>query len=86
MRMHTVLVGVGCLVLGLLVTALTPRVTAQAQPDPCQAPWDIVTSAAEGADGGGFTAVKWNHCTGETLFFAVGRHAKWVSAGAWDKH
>jgi hypothetical protein len=32
MRLHTVLVGVGCLVIGLLASAFTPRLTAQTTP------------------------------------------------------
>ena len=90
MRVHTVLVGVGCLVVGVLVTALTPRVTAQAQPDPCQAPWDVVSQGwAEGGNGdqGGWSAVKWNHCTGEAFVFSVGRSSKYdASAGVWSKN
>ena len=85
MRMHTVLVGVGCLVLGLLVTALTPRVTAQAQPDSCQAPWDVVINDDRGP-GGGATAVKWNRCTGEALVFSIGNYAKDASTGTWHKN
>ena len=42
MRIHTMLVGVGCLVIGLLASAFTPRLTAQTTPEPCQAPWDVV--------------------------------------------
>ena len=89
MRMHTVLVGVGCLVLGLLVTALTPRVTAQAQPDPCQAPWDVVSQGwAEGGNGdqGGWSAVKWNRCTGEAFVLHVGHFSKDASEGVWSKN
>ena len=90
MRMHTVLVGVGCLVLGLLVTALTPRVTAQAQPDPCQAPWDVIAQVEEMGGGagtqGGWSAVKWNRCTGEAFVFAVGPFSKEASAGVWSKN
>ena len=40
--MHTVLVGVGCLVLGFLGSALTPRLTAPTTPESCQAPLDLV--------------------------------------------
>ena len=88
MRMHTVLVGVGCLVLGLLVTALTPRLTAQAQPDPCQAPWDVVMKTQESGINyeGGFSAVKWNRCTGEALVFSIGQYARDASTGAWHKN
>ena len=83
MRMHTVLVGVGCLVLGLLVTALTPRLTAQAQPEPCQAPWEVVHTVSPEF---GWSAVKWNRCTGEAFVFAVGKYADDASKGAWHKN
>ena len=88
MRMHTVFVGVGCLVLGFLATALMPRVTAQAQPDPCQAPWDVVIEAEKSSSGsfGGWSALKWNRCTGEAFVFSVGHYAKDASAGVWSKN
>ena len=70
MRIHTMLVGVGCLVIGLLASAFTPRLTAQTTPEPCQAPWDVVIGSerAERDATNGWHAVRWNRCTGETFF------------------
>ena len=81
MRMHTVLVGVGCLVIGLLASAFTPRLTAQTTPEPCQAPWDVVIGSERPAgdtvdNNFGWHAVRWNRCTGETFVYAANRHDK----------
>ena len=59
MRMYTVLVGVGCLIIGLLASAFTPPLTAQTTPEPCQAPWDVVIGANT-AQANGWHAVRWN--------------------------
>ena len=77
MRMHTVFVGVGCLVIGLLASAFTPRLTAQTTPEPCQAPWDVVAGSARGSaasTSSGWHVVSWNRCTGETFFYSASRH------------
>ena len=93
MRMHTVLVGVGCLVIGLLASAFTPRLTAQTTPEPCQAPWDVVigTERPGGAsisDNTGWHAVRWNRCTGETFVFSADqeRSDRVDDSTAWTKH
>ena len=81
MRMYTLLVGVGCLVIGLLASAFTPRLTAQTTPEPCQAPWDVVIGSERpqnwemmGRTDSGWHAVRWNRCTGETFVYAASRH------------
>ena len=77
MRMYTVLVGVGCLVIGLLASAFTPQLTAQTTPEPCQAPWDVTIGAERphgSSSNAGWHAVKWNRCTGETFVYATSRH------------
>ena len=87
MRMHTVLVGVGCLVIGLLASAFTPRLTAQTTPEPCQAPWDVVIGANT-AQANGWHAVRWNRGTGETFVFSAGgeRNQRVEDSSAWTKH
>ena len=86
MRMHTVLVGAGCLVIGLLASAFTPRLTAQTTPEPCQAPWEITIGNMPTR--AGWHAVKWNRCTGETFVFsAEGERSEHVDdSTAWTKH
>ena len=75
MRIHTMLVGVGCLVIGLLASAFTPRLTAQTTPEPCQAPWDVVIGSERAVNQNtGWHAVRWNRCTGETFFYSASRH------------
>ena len=92
MRMHTVLVGVGCLVIGLLASAFTPRLTAQTTPEPCQAPWDVVIGEQRQAGGsshrGGWHAVRWNRCTGETFVFSASeeRQQRVEDSSAWVEH
>ena len=87
MRMHTVLVGVGCLVIGLLASAFTPRLTAQTTPEPCQAPWDVVIGANT-AQANGWHAVRRNRCTGETFVFSAEgeRNQRVEDSSAWTKH
>ena len=43
--------------------------------------------ADRGAEGG-WSAVKWNRCTGEALVFSVGHHPKYSdeAVGAWHKN
>ena len=82
-RMHTMLVGVACLVIGLLASAFTPRLTAQTTPEPCQAPWNVTIgserqSASAANSYAGWHAVKWNRCTGETSFYSAMRHDRTV--------
>ena len=93
MRMHTVIVGVGCLVFGLLASAFTPRLTAQTTPEPCQAPWEVTIGTNRAAGGGGASstgwhAVRWNRCTGETFVFSAGneRGDSVEDSTAWTKH
>ena len=96
MRMHTVLVGVGCLVLGFLASALTPRLTAQTTPEPCQAPWDVVIGEQREAGNNrigiprasGWHAVRWNRCTGETFVFSAEqeRDDRVEDSSAWTNH
>ena len=94
MRMYTVLVGVGCLIIGLLASAFTPPLTAQTTPEPCQAPWDVVIGSEQPGGGGnrgtttGWHAVKWNRCTGETFIFSAEeeRDTRVVDSTAWTKH
>ena len=94
MRMHTVLVGVGCLVIGLLASAFTPRLTAQTTPEPCQAPWKVTIGTSHphrsGATRGstGWHAVRWNRCTGETFVFSANdeRDGRVEDSTAWTKH
>ena len=90
MRMPTMLVGVGCLVIGLLASAFTPRLTAQTTPEPCQAPWDVVIGAERSsiAVQSGWHAVKWNRCTGETFVFSAEgeRNQRVEDSTAWTKH
>ena len=77
MRMPTMLVGVGCLVIGLLASAFTPRLTAQTTPEPCQAPWDVVIGSDRPSNAStashGWHGVRWNRCTGETFFYSADR-------------
>jgi hypothetical protein len=91
--MYTVLVGVGCLVIGLLASAFTPRLTAQTTPEPCQAPWGVVVgseqpSGAGGSENAGWHAVKWNRCTGETFVFSAERERddRVEDSTAWVEH
>ena len=92
MRMHTVLVGMACLVLGLLASVLTPRLTAQTSPEPCQAPWEVITGEQRQAGGSthraGWHAVRWNRCTGETFVFSASEeHQQRVEDSSyWIKH
>ena len=93
MRMHTVLVGVGCLVIGLLASAFTPRLTAQTTPEPCQAPWEVTIGGRAGggtrnARSTGWHAVRWNRCTGETFVFSAEheRDDGVKDSTAWTKH
>ena len=92
MRMYTVLVGVGCLIIGLLASAFTPPLTAQTTPEPCQAPWDVTigeeTPGIGRGGNSGWHAVKWNRCTGETFVFsAEGERSEHVDdSTAWTKH
>ena len=94
MRMHTVLVGVGCLVIGLLASAFTPRLTAQTTPEPCQAPWEITIGTpirpggASVQNSSGWHAVKWNRCTGETFVFSAEneRDGRVDDSTPWTKH
>ena len=95
MRMHTVLVGVGCLVIGLLASAFTPRLTAQTTPEPCQAPWDVVIGSERppdtemmGRTDSGWHAVRWNRCTGEAFVFSAEgeRNQRVEDSTAWTKH
>ena len=93
MRMHTVLVGAGCLVIGLLASAFTPRLTAQTTPEPCQAPWDVVIGEQRSGGGGltqdsGWHAVRWNRCTGETFVFSAEqeRGDRVEDSSAWVEH
>ena len=93
MRMHTVLVGVGCLVIGLLASAFTPRLTAQTTPEPCQAPWEVTIGTSRpggrsGQDSTGWHAVRWNRCTGEAFVFSVNdeRGDRVEDSTAWTKH
>ena len=90
MRMHTVLVGVGCLVIGLLASAFTPRLTAQTTPEPCQAPWEVTIGSQRGANANnqGWHAVRWNRCTGETFVFSANdeRDGRVEDSTAWTKH
>jgi hypothetical protein len=88
MRMHTVLVGVGCLVIGLLASAFTPRLTAQTTPEPCQAPWDVVIGSVDAIGVSGWHAVKWNRCTGETFVFSAEqeRGDRVEDSSAWVEH
>ena len=86
MRMHTVLVGAGCLVIGLLASAFTPRLTAQTTPEPCQASWDVVIGSSRISNG--WHAVRWNRYTGETFVFSADgeRNQRVEDSGAWTKH
>ena len=92
MRMHTVLVGVGCLVIGLLASAFTPRLTAQTTPEPCQAPWEVTIGSQRPPSlelrEAGWHAVKWNRCTGETFVFSADdeRDGRVEDSTAWTKH
>ena len=88
MRMHTVLVGVGCLVIGLLASAFTPRLTAQTTPEPCQAPWEVTIGTLRGPSRTGWHAVRWNRCTGETFVFSAEneRDGRVDDSTAWTKH
>ena len=86
MRMYTVLVGVGCLIIGLLASAFTPQLTAQTTPEPCQAPWDVTIGNTRIRSG--WHAVKWNRCTGETFVFSAEgeRNQRVEDSSAWTKH
>ena len=89
MRMHTVIVGVGCLVIGLLASAFTPRLTAQTTPEPCQAPWEVTIGSQRGAGRKlGWHAVRWNRCTGETFVFSAEqeRDDRVKDSSAWVEH
>ena len=89
MRMYTLLVGVGCLVIGLLASAFTPRLTAQTTPEPCQAPWEVtIGSQSRTTAAGGWHAVRWNRCTGETFVFSAEneRDGRVDDSTAWTKH
>ena len=84
MSPRTLLVGVALLVIGLLMGAALPPLTAQttdparaqATPDPCAAPWDVVLGGERIASGtnAGWHAVKWNRCTGEAVLFSTSNH------------
>ena len=87
MRTRTVCIGVGCLLLGVVASAVMPSLRAQAAPEPCQAPWDVVVGANT-AQANGWHAVRWNRCTGETFVFsAEGERGDVVKdTTAWTKH
>jgi hypothetical protein len=87
MRIRAWIVGVALFVVGLFAGALWPSLKAQAAPDPCVAPWDVVigterTTTDNARDG--WHAVKWNRCTGDAVVFSTNDH-KLDDKQAWTK-
>jgi hypothetical protein len=79
MRTSAWLVGVVLFGFGIIVGALSPSLKAQADPDPCAAPWVVVEGperpSASSAHRGGWHAVKLNRCTGEAHIYASKEHS-----------
>jgi hypothetical protein len=76
MRTRAWIVGVALFVTGLFAGTFLPSLKAQAAPDPCVAPWEVVAESERNAPSmyTGWHAVKWNRCTGETLVFSTNDH------------
>lgn len=77
MRTRTVCIGVGCLLLGVVASAVMPSLRAQAVTT-CVPEWKVEVGAERGADSenSGWHAVKWNPCTGEAFIFSAPNHNK----------
>ena len=87
LQIRTVIVCVSLVVVGVLVGAMLPSLKAQAATDPCVAPWDVVTGVERDASGtgrSGWSAVKWNRCTGESFVFSTNNH-KLDAESVWRK-
>jgi hypothetical protein len=77
MRTRAWIVGVALFVTGLFAGTFLPSLKAQAAPDPCVAPWDVVSGEERDqriTGKSGWHAVKWNRCTGDAFVFSTNDH------------
>ena len=69
MRTRLVLLAVALFVVGLVVGLSAPTTEAQAEADPCAAPWELESSVAAGNNRAA-VVTKINRCTGEVYVLA----------------